>query len=197
MKRTCEQCHGDMPIMARSHARTCSPRCRKARSRARQASAIPAELTSRPRWVRHSAAKVPLTTAGKAASSTDPRSWTSFDEASSSSAGVGLGFVLSDVDRIACLDLDHAFDDEGALLPWAKRIVDEAGPTYVETSPSGQGVHIWGLADVRQGRKLRRPDGLAVELYGTSRFLTVTGRRYGSAPSTLGDISALVERLTA
>ncbi|MFC7938151.1 hypothetical protein ACFU2J_18215 [Streptomyces sp. NPDC057387] len=98
-------------------------------------------------------------------------------------------------DGIVCLDLDHAFDDEGALLPWAARIVDEAGPTYVETSPSGHGIHVWGLADVRQGRKLRRGD-LAVEVYGTSRFLTVTGRRYGSAPSVLGDISALVERLT-
>ncbi len=164
--------------------------------RAAKANAVPAELRTRDRWVRHSATKVPLTTAGKAASSTDPRTWATFDEASSSSAGVGLGFVLNG-DGVACIDLDHTFAPDGSLKPWAEDIVSAAGATYVETSPSGHGIHVWGLADVRQGRKLRRPDGLAVELYGTSRFLTVTGRRYGSAPSTLGDISALVERLTA
>ncbi len=130
-----------------------------------------------------------------AASSTNPRTWTTYAEASSSTSGVGLGFVLNG-DGVACIDLDHAFAPDGSLKPWAEDIVNAAGATYVETSPSGQGIHIWGLADVRQGRKLRRGE-LAVEVYGTSRFLTVTGRRYGSAPSTLGDISDLVERLTA
>lgn len=163
--------------------------------RAAKANPIPAELRTRDRWVRHSATKVPLTTAGKAASSTNPRTWTTYAEASSSSAGVGLGFVL-DGDGVVCIDLDHCFDDEGALLPWAQGIVDEAGPTFVEVSPSGQGLHIWGLADVRQGRKLRRGD-LAAEVYGNGRFLTVTGRRFRGAPSALADISALVRRLTA
>ncbi|MFF9171736.1 MULTISPECIES: DNA primase [unclassified Streptomyces] len=184
-----------MPITARAHARFCSTRCRVASHRAAKADAIPDELKTRDRWVRHSASKVPLTTAGKAASSTDPRTWTTYGEASASTAGVGMGFVL-DGDGVVCIDLDHTFDADGSLKPWAEEILRDAGRTFVEVSMSGQGLHVWGFADVRQGRKLRRGD-LAVEVYGTGRFLAVTGRRFNGAPLTLTDLSALVGRLVA
>ncbi|MEV7200259.1 hypothetical protein [Streptomyces griseoluteus] len=146
--------------------------------------------------MRHSATKVPLTTAGKAASSTNPRTWSTYDEASSSTVGVGLGFVLSG-DGIVCLDLDHCFDGEGALLPWAEGIVRAAGATYTEVSASGEGLHVFGYADVRQGRRIRREGGYAVEVYGDGRFIAITGRRYNGAPSTLTDISTVTAALTA
>jgi primase-polymerase (primpol)-like protein len=131
------------------------------------------------------------------ASSTDPRTWSNYTDAAASTAGVGLGFVLSDRDDIVCLDLDHCLNPlTGRLAPWAAAVLRDAGPTYVEVSPSGDGLHIWGRADVRQGRRIRRPDGTAVEIYGTGRYITVTGRRHGSCPSVLADISALVARLT-
>jgi primase-polymerase (primpol)-like protein len=182
--------------MARSHTRTCSPRCRKALSRAK-ATALPAELTTRDRWVRRSATKVPLTIGGMPASSTDPRTWSTHKDAAASTAGVGLGFVLSDRDDIVCLDLDHCLNPlTGRLAPWAAAILRDAGATYVEVSPSGDGLHIWGRADVRQGRRIRRPDGTAVEIYGTGRYITVTGRRHGSCPSILADLSAVIAALT-
>ncbi|WP_432019884.1 hypothetical protein [Streptomyces sp. 1222.5] len=140
--------------------------------------------------------KVPLTTAGKAASSTDPRTWTTYEAASTSSAGVGLGFVL-DGDGIACIDLDHALTPDGVPKPWAAEILRQAGATYAEVSPSGEGLHIFGYADVRQGRRIRRSGGFAVEVYGTGRYLAVTGERFRGAPSTLTDISALTASLTA
>ncbi|MFI6864720.1 bifunctional DNA primase/polymerase [Streptomyces sp. NPDC050421] len=155
------------------------------------------ELTTRDRWVRRSSTKVPLTVAGMAASSTDPRTWSSYTEAVKSTAGVGTGFVLSDVDDVVCIDLDHCLDRlTGRLAPWAAAIVRDAGTTYVEVSPSGDGLHIWGRADVRQGRRIRRPDGTAVEIYGTGRYIAMTGRRHGSCPSILADLSAVVTRLT-
>lgn len=197
MSRTCEMCPEPMPITARSHARTCSPRCRKALSRAKRTS-LPLELTTRDRWVRRSATKVPLTTGDMPASSTDPRTWSSYKDASASSAGVGTGFVLSDADDIACLDLDHCLNPlTGRLEPWAAAILRDAGATYVEVSPSGDGLHIWGRADVRQGRRIRRSDGTAVEIYGTGRYIAMTGRRHGACPSILADISAVVTKLTA
>ncbi|MFD4234321.1 DNA primase [Streptomyces sp. NPDC058542] len=190
-------CPAPMPITARSHARTCSPRCRKALSRANKTS-LPIELTTRDRWIRRSSAKVPLTTGDMPASSTDPQTWSSHKDASASSAGVGLGFVLSDVDDIVCLDLDHCLNPlTGRLEPWAAAILRNAGATYVEVSPSGDGLHIWGRADVRQGRRIRRPDGTAVEIYGTGRYIAMTGRRHGSCPSILADLSAVVTKLTA
>lgn len=197
MTRTCEHCGGPLAIMARSHAKTCSPRCRKALSRAKKTT-LPVELTTRARWVRRAADKRPLTVAGMAASSTDPRTWSTHKDATASTAGVGLGFVLSDEDDIVCLDLDHCINTlTGRLAPWAAAILRDAGTTYVEVSPSGDGLHIWGRATVRQGRRIRRPDGTAVEIYGTGRYIAMTGRRHGNAPSIIADLSAVVSKLTA
>lgn len=192
---TCEHCGGDMPLTARHHARYCDSRCRARAFRARKTT-LPTELTTHDRWVRHSATKVPLTTGGMPASSTDHATWSDYTTASGSSAGVGLGFVLTEDDDIVCLDLDHCLNPlTGRLAPWAAAIVRDAGPTYVEVSPSGDGLHIWGRADVRQGRRIRRPDGTAVEIYGTGRYITVTGRRHGSCPAILANLSAVVSSL--
>jgi primase-polymerase (primpol)-like protein len=194
--RTCEHCGDSMPLTARQHARFCDTKCRSKAFRARKTT-LPVELTTRDRWVRRSAEKVPLTSAGIPASSTDPATWSSYTTASASLAGVGLGFVLSDRDSIVCLDLDHCINPlTGRLAPWAAAILRDAGATYVEVSPSGDGLHIWGRADVRQGRRIRRPDGTAVEIYGTGRYITVTGRRHGSCPSILADLSAVIDALT-
>ncbi|WP_406864004.1 DNA primase [Streptomyces sp. HUAS MG47] len=196
-ERKCTRCGGDMPITARADARTCSTRCRVAAHRAAKRNALPDELKTRDRWVRRSAAKVPLTVGDMPASSTDPRTWSSYKDAVASSAGVGLRFVLSDVDDVVCIDLDHCLNPlTGRLAPWAAAILRDAGATYVEVSPSGDGLHIWGRADVRQGRRIRRSDGTAVEIYGTGRYIAMTGRRHGNAPSILANVSTLVTGLT-
>lgn len=176
--------------MARSHAVTCSSACRKRRSRR----SIPAELTSRPRWVRHATDKRPLTSSGRPASSTDPAAWSSHATAARSRAGAGIGFVLNG-DGIACIDLDHCLEG-GTVAPWAREILDRCPPTYVEISPSGDGLHIWGLAAIPHGRRISVTGGTA-EIYGTGRYITVTGRRHGTAPSTLSDLSDVIAHLTA
>lgn len=194
--RTCEHCAAPLPLMARQHARFCDTRCRSKAHRAKS-TAMPAELTSRHRWIRRSATKVPLTTTGAPASSTNPRTWSTYATAAASAVGAGMGFVLSDVDDIVCLDLDHCLNPlTGRLAPWAAAIIRDAGATYIEVSPSGDGLHIWGRATVRHGRRLRRPDGTAVEIYGTGRYIAMTGRRHGSCPSILADLSAVIAKLT-
>ncbi|WUX57455.1 bifunctional DNA primase/polymerase [Streptomyces niveus] len=194
--RTCEQCGERLRARHSHRARFCSTRCRVASHRATKArNPLPTELTTRDRWVRRTAEKVPLTVAGMAASSTDPRTWSDYESARKSTHGVGTGFVLSDVDDVVCLDLDHCLNTlTGRLAPWAAAIVRDAGATYVEVSPSGDGLHIWGRADVRQGRRIRRPDGTAVEIYGTGRYIATTGRRHGNAPSILADVSTVIRQ---
>ncbi|WP_435238583.1 bifunctional DNA primase/polymerase [Streptomyces sp. YPW6] len=192
--RTCETCGTTLRARHSHRARFCSSKCRSKGFRAAQR-ALPIELTTRERWIRRSSTKVPLTVAGMVASSTDPRTWSRYREASKSTAGAGLGFVLNG-DGVVCLDLDHAISPDGSLAPWAEDILRKAGPTYTEVSPSGHGLHIFGFADVRQGRRIRRSGGYAVEVYGTGRFLTVTGDRFRGSPSALADISALVDELT-
>lgn len=141
----------------------------------------------RPRWIRHRS-KVPKTVLGKAASSTNPRTWSSFDVAAASSVGDGLGFVLNG-DGIACVDLDHCING-GVLEPWAQAILDRTPATYVEVSPSGTGLHIFGFATVGAGRNLG-----GVEFYDRGRYMTVTGKRWGKSPRVLADISGLIASL--
>ncbi|MFF9088638.1 DNA primase [Streptomyces sp. NPDC014991] len=191
-RRCCEHCEGPMPITARSHARFCRPVCRAAAHRATRT--IPAELTRRPRWVRHTARKVPLTVHAEPASSTDPATWSRYAYAAASTAGVGLGFVL-DGDGIVCLDLDHALVD-GELLPWAQRIVDSVGGgTWVEVSQSGTGLHVWGRGRLPgSGRRMTVGSG-SVEVYGTGRYIAVTGRSWGDTPRRLGDVQHVIDSL--
>ncbi|WP_432034592.1 bifunctional DNA primase/polymerase [Streptomyces antibioticus] len=191
-ERRCEQCKGPMPILARAHALTCSPRCRKARSRAR--TAVPGELRGRDRWVRRSADKVPLRAdTGRPASSTDPATWASHGEAAASAHGAGLGYVLADGDDVVVLDLDHCLSG-GRLALWAAEILAACPPTFAEVSPSGTGLHIWGRGRLDRGRRIRRPDGAAIEAYSSGRYIAL-GHRYGRAPLVLADLGDVLDSL--
>lgn len=188
--RTCRHCHQFLPWAARSDAQYCSTRCRVAAHRAKVPQ-IPADLRDRERWVRHDR-KRPVTITGKPASSTDPATWASYKDVKQSSTGDGLGFVLSG-DGIVCIDLDHCIED-GRVASWAADILEKAKDTYIEVSPSGTGLHIWGMADVSRGRVLRQGSS-QVEIYGSGRYITVTGSRFGQSPSQLGDLSSLISRI--
>lgn len=112
-----------------------------------------------------------MTVHGAFASSTNSQTWTTHSIASESNVGVGLGFVLGD--GIGCIDLDHCLVN-GQLTPPAKAFVEKYPNNYVEVSPSGDGLHIWGLLAEGKGSK-RSVDGLSIETYSTGRYITVTG----------------------
>lgn len=191
--KTCSWCSSDLPRGARTDARFCSGACRVASHRSgRRSTSVPVELRSRTRWVRWSNRKVPLTVAGRPASSTNPATWSSWAEVSNSDAGVGVGFVLNG-DGIVCLDLDHCLVD-GALTAWAQGVLDRCPATYVEVSPSGAGLHIWGRSELSSGRVVRVPGG-SIEMYPSGRYITVTGCRYRASVSRLGDLSAVTSVL--
>ncbi|MGW6531463.1 DNA primase [Streptomyces venezuelae] len=190
--KRCEhsRCRQHLGARHAHNARFCSTRCRVAAHRARRT--LPAELTSRPRWIRRTATKVPLTTTGKAASSTDAETWSEHRSAVASTAGAGLGFVLNG-DGVACIDLDHCLVD-GVLAGWAERLVDLAPGCWVERSVSGDGLHIWGFGRLERGRRLS-VDGGSVELYADGRYIAVTGDTWGDTPRRLGDLSELIDAL--
>lgn len=192
----CEACAGPLPLMARADARYCGATCRKRASRARlaaeqervageQAARIPAELTSRARWVRYSSRKVPLRTDGRFASVQDPSSWSDFQAAAGAQAGEGVGFVLTAGDGIVVVDLDHAVED-GRVLPWAQAIVDRLPATYMERGRSGTGLHLWFRGAVPHGRRVRRGE-VAVEVYSDRRYIIV-GDRVSGTPLELAEL---------
>lgn len=178
--RPCDQCGSD--FVGRSDARFCSSSCRVASHReayraARlvpQAGVIPDELRLRPRWVRH-IAKRPVTASGSPASSTNSSTWTTYEVASRSVVGDGLGFVLAAGDGIGCYDLDHCVTD-GVISDAALAYLGGIDPFYVEFSPSGDGLHAWVFADTQRGWR-KSIDGLSVEFYTMGRYMTVTGRK--------------------
>ncbi|MCC9712062.1 DNA primase [Streptomyces sp. MNU76] len=191
--RTCEQCGEHLRARHSHRARFCSTRCRVAAHRTR--TAVPVELRGRERWVRRSADKVPLTAGtGRPASSTDPATWASHTDAVRSPHGAGLGYVLADGDDVVVLDLDHCLDGE-QLAPWAAEILAACPPTYTEVSLSGTGLHIWGRGRLARGRRIRRPDGAAIEAYSSGRYIAL-GHRYHQAPLQLADLTEVLDSLT-
>jgi primase-polymerase (primpol)-like protein len=189
----CHSC-GEL-FAARADARYCSGRCRVRAHRSGPKSGPPLELRRLDRWVLHDKRKVPrrVDRPSWPASSTNPETWSSYADAIAVERGrfkAGIGFVLNG-DGIACVDLDHCLYSDGSLEPYARRILERTPKTYVEVSPSGTGLHIFGYAEVGTGRVL---DG--VEVYDRGRYMTVTSNRFREFPRRLADISALVESLT-
>lgn len=173
--RECEWC-GIGIVTSRADARYCSPAHRVAahRYRASKIDQIPRELKTRTRWIRHTASKVPITVTGTPASSTDPATWTNYQTAKSSQVGVGLGYVLGD--GIGCIDLDHCLNN-GEPSPAARNFIENYPDNWIEISPSGDGLHIWGTAPESPGTR-RSVDGLSIETYTSRRYITVTGNTY-------------------
>jgi primase-polymerase (primpol)-like protein len=118
--------------------------------------------------------------------------WCSYRDAARSSVGVGVGFVLNG-DGVACIDLDHCLAG-GRVAPWAQDVLDRVPPTYVEVSPSGTGLHVFGFAVVGRGRHVNFEDGRA-EVYDRGRYIAVTGERFAGTPARLADISTTVASL--
>lgn len=157
---------------------------------------LPQELIELDQWVcyrlewnekRGKYDKKPLNPAtGNLAQSNNPRTWGTFAQAvarAESGGANGVGFVFSEADPYAGIDLDHCIgetetDPDGApfepVEPWALDIVNRLG-SYTERSPSGTGLHIIVKATLPPGgRKTAQ-----VEMYDSGRFFTVTGQTLG------------------
>ena len=166
---------------------------------------IPAELTAHSGWVAYAAqerggkvTKPPLNPkldSPRFASVDKPESWGTFGEAmgflcahrgeaftpnGSLAVVAGVGKVLTAEDGVTGTDIDHCLDPAtGAVLPWAKPLIDamQGAGFYLERSPSGTGLRGFCLEPLPPecGNGFK---GNGVEAYrGGGRFLTVTGRR--------------------
>ena len=132
-------------------------------------------------------AKVPYRVDGSGrASTTDARTWSSYADAAASSFGDGLGVVLTG-DGLAVLDLDDCLIN-GRPSEAAQNVLDTFPGAWVEISPSGCGLHVWGTAPAGPGRRLRLRSGLKAEFYTQGRYMAVTGRTYRA-----GDLVTLLE----
>jgi putative DNA primase/helicase len=161
---------------------------------------IPAELKVPAQWVVYDLNKIPHSPgSGKRASSTDPATWGSFNQAIAATKNgcgwQGIGFVFSVDDPICGIDIDRCRDPEsGAIEPWAAKILSDLD-SYSEISVSGSGVHTL-VRGKKPGTKCKAPYGNGhVEIYDHSRFFIVTGDRLDGYPQALMERTDRVEAL--
>jgi len=177
------------------------------------ASAIPADLIERdqfvlwrPERVGQKLTKIPYSATGRKASTVDPRTWASFDRAAEAWARApkcyaGLGFVFVKGDGLTGIDLDDCLDSAELPKPWARGVVERFSDTYMEISPSGQGIKVWCRGELPANLPGVRVEDGSVEIYSHSRYFTMTGRVFRGAPLQLeehgDDLRVLYEHLTA
>lgn len=147
---------------------------------------IPEELRAIPKWIcwrgeydqKHpeKPKKIPINphTGGKA-SSTDPRTWTTFEYAVQASKKFsGIGFVFDGTGYFG-IDIDKRKDDLDAFLSGDENnLIGEFVHTmqsYTERSQSGTGIHILCKGHLPEGRR-RNGD---IEMYDSGRFFVCTG----------------------
>lgn len=125
--------------------------------------------------------KVPYQLSGQKCSPTDPTHWASFDSIANYKTKLnghsgydGIGFVLSNMDPFAVIDLDYTEDQE--KFKRQQNIYDNFN-SYSEISPSGKGLHIVTYGSVPSGRKREK-----VELYSSQRYICFTGQVFNNAP---------------
>jgi hypothetical protein len=159
---------------------------------------IPQPLKDRPYWCFWRERKIPTRLEDgmiKKGSTDVPSDWLTYHEAVQryhAHKGWGIGMLLNG-DGLVTIDIDGCVSDKEASKE-SLAIMREYGVGYVEFSPSGTGLHGYGLADLRFVKKTRfNLCGANVEIYAHSRFMTVTGCVLWD--SGIKDLPLLVEAL--
>jgi len=127
--------------------------------------------------------KVPYHPGGWKASSTDPGTWVTYEQAQAAAAEYdGIGFVFTN-SPFAGVDLDHVLDGD-ALDPLAAKIVAVLN-SYTEVSPGGDGLHVIVKAELPDGRRRKSYDNgtKKIEMYDVGRYFTMTGNHWGGSPT--------------
>lgn len=113
---------------------------------------------------------------GYGAKANDPSTWAPLDQALEAVDKYnldGIGVELGD--GLCGIDIDHCINEKGEVSEKAEEIVS-AMDSYIETSPSGTGMHILFTGSILDGA--RRKDGL--EMYAEGRYFTLTGEGSGT-----------------
>jgi len=173
---------------------------------------VPQVLKDQPQWVcwhyemdkDGRTLKVPYDAKNnRKASSTDPTTWTSFEQAietfESSETYNGVGYVFSKDDPFGGIDLDDCRYGDGSLAPWAQKIVDLFA-SYTEISPSENGVKIFfrGRKPQFAGCAVKNIAGNEpgeLEVYDQARYFCVTGNIYPGSVTEVTDCQPQLDEL--
>jgi hypothetical protein len=97
----------------------------------------------------------------------------------------GVGIMLGE--GLVGLDLDNCRDAEtGVITHEAQALIEEIN-SYTELSPSRTGVHIFAHGALPPGRRVKKNDGLEIEMYADLKYFTVTGAHVAGTPLVIHD----------
>ncbi|WP_413658603.1 AAA family ATPase [Paraburkholderia phenoliruptrix] len=149
---------------------------------------IPASLKKRSQWLLWQYeydgqrwTKVPKQSNGRHASTKNPDTWTTFDKVRDeyqTGEFDGIGIVL--VDDLFGIDFDHVLDANRNPEAWADEVLRRFPGTYVEISPSGDGLHLFGLGELVECGKAGPGNRLECYDQKSPRYFTMTGHEFRS-----------------
>lgn len=90
----------------------------------------------------------------------------------------GVGIALREPCGLFFIDIDSCIDAAGTVSELARNLVSAFSGCYVEYSPSGRGLHIFGSYTGEPPNHSCKNIPLHIELYTSGRFMTTTGRTY-------------------
>ena len=165
---------------------------------------VPHALLSKPNWIlwrNENGRKIPYQADGRCAKSNDATTWDTYLNVLQRQNGyTGLGYVF-DGSGLFGIDLDGCVYPDGVIAPWAAEIIQQFSTT-AEFSPSGTGVHLYGLGTVGAGRKTavdatfvapgKQP---GIEVYDRGRYFAFTGRLLPGLPTEPVDCQAALDKL--
>ena len=125
---------------------------------------------------------------GKGAMSNNPDTWSDYKTAFNATTKfdyTGIGYMFSKDDDIVGVDIDHCYNPKTKEFNDIARAIIDRQPTYVEFSPSGDGVHLYFKGTKPKGSSKNSEKG--VEMYDSVRYFTVTGRQLPSSPDTIAE----------
>jgi putative DNA primase/helicase len=146
--------------------------------------ALPQWVVWRYEVVNERKTKVPYQITGYKAASDNPRTWTTYQNATRAKGFDGVGVMFAN--GLCGIDLDHHTDGQndyildGQPTPTALEWIC-AIPTYWEVSPSGAGLHALAFGSLPTGR--RQDDRQGAAFYDTHRFFTVTFNHLDGTPN--------------
>jgi len=121
--------------------------------------------------------KIPYAITGRKASSTDEKTWSTYEEAKAKSDQVGIVFTPDAT--LLGIDIDHCIENNKIVHEQKEKIerfLSEAA-SYVEVSPSQTGLHLF--LRISESLVLESHKKSPFECYSSGRYFTVTLSPYG------------------
>lgn len=137
--------------------------------------------------------KVPYYSKFNRASSTDPSTWATYQEASirldnGTNGFSGIGIILND-HKIVCIDVDHVVKEGKIVSDHAEEILKllKVSDSFTEISQSGTGIHIF--LECSTPFKPLANKKAPYEVYADVRFIATTGDSYHKIPKDIRTVN--------